>query len=192
MKMMIEIREELAEKERFYTDKELWETIRAVWNGTPITERIHFVPEGQWVVLDDGFYRPSCSNCGGAPWKGYIPTAEEATKVFKFCPICGAEMRGDKAEHPRHTAIEALKQESKIEHWIPVSERLPEDRREVLVTAYWHETYQVMMASYFGDGIWWCVPFNNCGEHMQRLNPKAWMPLHEPYKAEEEKMLLTR
>jgi len=70
--------------------------------------------------------------------------------------------------------------------WIPVSERLPEDRREVLVTAYWHETYQVMMASYYGDGLWWCVPFNNCGEHMQRLKPKAWMPLPERYKAEGE------
>ena len=36
--------------------------------------------------------------------------------------------------------------------WIPVSERLPEDRNLVLVTAYWHETYQVMQASYFGEG----------------------------------------
>ena len=52
--------------------------------------------------------------------------------------------------------------------WIPVNERLPEDRNIVFVTAYWHETYQVMMASYYGDGLWWCVPFNNCGEHMQR------------------------
>ena len=69
--------------------------------------------------------------------------------------------------------------------WIPVTERLPEDRREVLVTAYWHETYQVMMASYFGDGLWWCVPFNNCGEHMQRLKPKAWMPLPKPYEPQE-------
>lgn len=68
--------------------------------------------------------------------------------------------------------------------WISVSERLPEDRRLVLVTAYWHETYQVMMASYFGDGLWWCVPFNNCGEHMQRLKPKAWMPLPKPYNAQ--------
>lgn len=65
--------------------------------------------------------------------------------------------------------------------WIPVSEKLPEDRNIVLVTAYWHEAYQVMMASYFGDGLWWCVPFNNCGDHMQKLNPKAWMPLPKPY-----------
>ena len=72
--------------------------------------------------------------------------------------------------------------------WIPVSEKLPEDRREVLVTAYWHETYQVMIASYFGDGLWWCVPFNNCGEHMQKLKPKAWMPLPQPYKVESEEV----
>ena len=86
-------------------------------------------------------------------------------------------------ERERDRILKALEQESK---WIPVSKRLPEDRREVLVTAYWHETYQVMMASYFGDGLWWCVPFNNCGEHMQRLKPKAWMPLPEPCKAESE------
>lgn len=81
-----------------------------------------------------------------------------------------------------HTDPEMVEQEPK---WIPVNERLPDDRREVLVTAYWHETYQVMMASYFGDGLWWCVPFNNCGEHTQRLKPKAWMPLPEPYEQQE-------
>lgn len=84
-----------------------------------------------------------------------------------------------KSRESHKMAIKALEQEPK---WIPCSERTPEDRREVLVTAYWHETYQVMMASYFGDGLWWCVPFNNSGEHMQRLKPKAWMPLPERYK----------
>ena len=79
-------------------------------------------------------------------------------------------------------AIQALKQTK----WIPCSERMPKDRRVVLVTAYWHETYQVMMASYFGDGLWWCVPFNNSGEPMQRLKPKAWIPLPKPYKGEME------
>ena len=79
-------------------------------------------------------------------------------------------------------AIQALKQTK----WIPCSERMPKDSRVVLVTAYWHETYQVMMASYFGDGLWWCVPFNNSGEPMQRLKPKAWIPLPKPYKGEME------
>jgi hypothetical protein len=89
--------------------------------------------------------------------------------------------------HPANIAAELSKLPpvQPEQRWIPVSERLPEDRREVLVTAYWHETYQVMMASYFGDGLWWCVPFNNCGEHTQRLKPKAWMPLPKPYEPQE-------
>ena len=72
--------------------------------------------------------------------------------------------------------------------WIPVSERLPKDRNTVLVTAYWHETYQVMEAFWYdGDDVWWCVPFNNCGEHMRNdLHVIAWMPLPKPYKAESE------
>jgi hypothetical protein len=65
--------------------------------------------------------------------------------------------------------------------WISVEDRLPEDRRTVLVTAYWHETYQVMMGSYYGDGLWWCVPFNNTGQHEQKLKPKAWMELPKAY-----------
>ncbi len=88
---------------------------------------------------------------------GYVQGVENTAKEFRF--------------------------ELEQERWIPCSEKLPNDRREVLVTAYWHETYQVMMASYFGDGLWWCVPFNNSGEHTQRLKPKAWMPLPEKYKA---------
>lgn len=80
--------------------------------------------------------------------------------------------------------LKELKQLRAQTKWIPCSERLPEDRRAVLVTAYWHETYQVMMASYFGDGLWWCVPFNNSGEPMQKLKPKAWMPLPASYQGE--------
>ena len=80
--------------------------------------------------------------------------------------------------------LKELKQLSEQTKWIPCSERLPGDRRAVLVTAYWHETYQVMMASYFGDRLWWCVPFNNSGEPMQKLKPKAWMPLPASYQGE--------
>ena len=97
----------------------------------------------------------------------------------KVVPMAEIRFDDDKLHEIVDEAIKNIEIKPK---WIPVSERLPEDRREVLVTAYWHETYQVMMASYFGDGLWWCVPFNNCGEHMQRIKPKAWMPLPEPYK----------
>lgn len=71
--------------------------------------------------------------------------------------------------------------------WIPVSAGLPENKNLVLVTAYWHETYQVMVGSYWGNGIWWCAPWNNTSrEHLKVLNAVAWMPLPEPYKGESE------
>ena len=46
---------------------------------------------GRWI-WDEKYYRPICDKCGAHPWKGYIPTVEEATDVFKFCPNCGARM----------------------------------------------------------------------------------------------------
>ena len=49
---------------------------------------------GQWIMSDDGLYRPICNNCGAHPWKGYIPTVEEATEAFKYCPHCGYAMQG--------------------------------------------------------------------------------------------------
>ena len=73
------------------------------------------------------------------------------------------------------------------DRWIPVTESLPKDRKKVRVTAYWHERFQVMDASYYGDGVWWCVPFNNCGKHMRNdLHVIAWKPDDEPYEKEGE------
>lgn len=81
--------------------------------------------------------------------------------------------------------LEELKARREADRWIPVSERLPEDRKKVRVTAYWHERFQVMDASYYGDGIWWCVPFNNCSEHMRNdLHVIAWKHDDEPYESE--------
>ena len=48
---------------------------------------------GKWIMSDDGLYRPICNRCAAHPWKGYIPSVEEATNVFKFCPNCGAKMQ---------------------------------------------------------------------------------------------------
>lgn len=48
---------------------------------------------GRWVMSDDGLYGPICNKCGAHPWKGYIPSVEEAANVFKFCSNCGAKMQ---------------------------------------------------------------------------------------------------
>ena len=38
MKLIIDIPDELAEKEHWYTDKEMWTVIKAAQNGTPIPD----------------------------------------------------------------------------------------------------------------------------------------------------------
>jgi hypothetical protein len=53
---------------------------------------------GHWIMSDDSLYRPICDKCGAHPWKGYIPTVEEATEVFKYCPNCGTRMESEDKE----------------------------------------------------------------------------------------------
>lgn len=62
--------------------------------------------------------------------------------------------------------------------WIPVAERLPEDRSNVLVVAYWHERWGVYMG--------WCAPERaewsvhvGIGDR-DDVAVTYWMPLPEP------------
>lgn len=66
--------------------------------------------------------------------------------------------------------------------WIPVEERLPEDRSDVLVVAYWHERWGVYMG--------WCAPERaQWSVHIGIGNRNDvavthWMPLPEPPEVE--------
>lgn len=93
-----------------------------------------------------------------------IKSPEEAIETIKAnMPTSGYQMLREALD----MAIEALKREC----WIPVKERLPEDRNAVLCTdgSYIYLTeYDADLDSAFGD--------------MDEIT--AWMPLPEPYRPE--------
>ena len=69
-------------------------------------------------------------------------------------------------------AIKALEQT----RWIPCSERLPEDKQQILISIAWdNEVYEVRQ----GD-----IDSINYFKHFKRITSIAWMPLPEPPKEE--------
>lgn len=60
------------------------------------------------------------------------------------------------------------------QRWIPCSERLPSEGKEVLITA-WRDT---VMIAWIEDGEW----TNDALTFTDQSKVNAWMPLPEPYK----------
>ena len=76
--------------------------------------------------------------------------------------------------------LPSVNPQPKTGHWIPVSERLPEDDQSVLV---WCPQYRNIYCAYLEKGQWWVF-----GAFVQIVPNEvvAWMPLPESYKAESE------
>ena len=67
--------------------------------------------------------------------------------------------------------------------WIPVEERLPEDRSDVLVVAYWHERWGVYMGWCAPERAEWSVHIG-IGDRND-VAVTYWMPLPEPPKEDD-------
>lgn len=78
------------------------------------------------------------------------------------------------------TIVNSLQTVDAEPHWIPCSERLPEDDRSKVVTLA-NGNAEV---GYYSNGDWWCV-----GDKFTLENPTviAWMPLPKPYEVEDER-----
>lgn len=69
-----------------------------------------------------------------------------------------------------------------VPQWISTEERLPEDRSDVLVVAYWHERWGVYMGWCAPERAEWSVHIG-IGDRND-VAVTHWMPLPEPPKGE--------
>lgn len=89
------------------------------------------------------------------------------------------KLRGQNEQLREAAALVAKESAELLERrWIPVEERLPEDRSDVLVVAYWHERWGVYMG--------WCAPERAAWSVHIGIGDRSdiavthWMPLPEP------------
>lgn len=83
-------------------------------------------------------------------------------------------------------AVELLHKKSKPS-WIPVTERVPDNRRDVQITAFWHDAWRTMYGYY--DGAYWHL-YTSTHIEVTDVYVIGWMekptpmPLPEPPKEE--------
>ena len=74
MKLIIDIDKELANKEHWYTDKEIWTVIKAAQNGTPILDNDCDNCEKAWT---DKCERAECYDNNYKHWTPYQKGGKE-------------------------------------------------------------------------------------------------------------------
>ena len=142
-------------------------------------------------------------------WLGHTKEDDLATEVKALPSVtpteCIAKVTFDKDELQK-IVDEKVKELTVTQRWIPVSERLPEDIKPVIIT--WKNTdpksyYQYIVGKHFigtahyKNGKWFCyssvtedllAEYGKCDseEFDEAIEVVAWMPLPEPYKAESE------
>ena len=94
------------------------------------------------------------------------------------------KLRGQNEQLREAAALVAKESAELLERrWIPVAERLPEDRSDVLVVAYWHERWGVYMGWCAPERAKWSVHIG-IGDR-DDVAVTYWMPLPEPPKEDD-------
>lgn len=112
-------------------------------------------------------------------------TNREAIDILrKLTPPRTSKKHFDDFMQARDMAINSLSQPEP--HWIPVTERLPEDGVYVLLTvrrmgdSYNHVPFISTGYISWNHQCWWCAHDGNCKD--ANIDVLAWQPLPEPYK----------
>lgn len=99
----------------------------------------------------------------------------EAIKILQF----NAEFADPELKDALDIAISALEKQE-ADRWIPVTERLPEEDKGLLVTDEYGEIRHAVYIDWLGK-----VEFRTIEESITLDDVKAWRPLPEPYTEEE-------
>lgn len=119
--------------------------------------------------------------------KNERPTGEweDYSTTFYRCPECGYLLEKDCPQCRNKIVLPNCGADMRTGQWIPVSERLPEDRQRVLIWFEYYRygdfncMYQTYGFGYVCDGKW--SPIINGETGWQDYNIFAWQPLPEPY-----------
>lgn len=130
-------------------------------------------------ISTEGNVAPDCRGCPfyvkeqlGPEWAAKVGTDELYSCDCNAVGFAAADLIENQQNHIRALlqANDALRPA-----WIPVTERLPEDRSNVLAVAYWYERWGVYMAWCAPERAEWCVHVG-IGDRSD-VAVTHWMPL---------------
>lgn len=101
-------------------------------------------------------------------------TNEEAIKIFKSELDWAEQNRYPYISENKVKAIKLAIKALEQPRWIPVSERLPEDRQRCIVTVQGDSKTFIDIVTYYAE--------EHSFLYYEECNVLAWMPLPEPYR----------
>ena len=144
------------------------ELVKALRTQVEVARKIGLYPgkSGIWAVIEQASDRIANQNI-------HITALQQEIE----------KLRGQN-EQLREAAALVTKESAELleRRWIPVNERLPEDRSNVLVVAYWHERWGVYMGWCASERAAWSVHIGIGNRNDVAVT--HWMPLPEPQEVE--------